>query len=422
MRKQFSLPLRTARRAGRVPLLLLALAALPALAQQGAPKAPPYSTQSGNAAQLVVPMVWDASVAAFVPQGSGYVAQTFAGTGTLQIATAGIGTVTVQATGSGAGLAFVFQGSSDGGTSWQTLPGFVPSSGAAAASFSANGVWQANPAGFTLFRVNLSAISSGAETFTVTTSTAQAVFNGANISVSASIAANSSVNVNQVGGTAVDSNSGNKSAGTQRVVIATDQPQLTNAMKVDGSGVTQPVSGTVNAAESGTWTVQPGNTANTTPWLVKGNDGTNSWTVKAAGTAPAAADTAVVVAPSPNTQGCGGQAIASTIWTPLNITANTKLVSGTSSKQTYICHVDLVVSAADNVAIVEGTGAVCGTSTAGIFGGATAAAGWNLAANGGIATGAGQGIIGKTATAADDVCVLVSSGAQVSGMLVSVQF
>jgi hypothetical protein len=44
----------------------------------------------------------------------------------------------------------------------------------------------------------------------------------------------------------------------------------TTAWKVDGSAVTQPVSGTVtaNAAQSGTWTVQPGNTANTTAWKV----------------------------------------------------------------------------------------------------------------------------------------------------------
>lgn len=47
------------------------------------------------------------------------------------------------------------------------------------------------------------------------------------------------------------------------------------AVKVDGSAVTQPVSltsttitGTVAATQSGTWTVQPGNTANTTAWLV----------------------------------------------------------------------------------------------------------------------------------------------------------
>lgn len=55
-----------------------------------------------------------------------------------------------------------------------------------------------------------------------------------------------------------------------------------NALIVDGSAVTQPVSlstiavtnaGTfaVQAAQSGTWTVQPGNTANTTAWKVDGS-------------------------------------------------------------------------------------------------------------------------------------------------------
>jgi hypothetical protein len=71
---------------------------------------------------------------------------------------------------------------------------------------------------------------------------------------------------------------------------------------------TTKVIGTVNIAaaqtiavtESGTWTVQPGNTANTTPWLVKPHDGTNAGTIKAASTAAAATDTALVVAVSPN--------------------------------------------------------------------------------------------------------------------------
>jgi hypothetical protein len=71
------------------------------------------------------------------------------------------------------------------------------------------------------------------------------------------------------------------------------------ALKVDGSAVTQPVSGTVTvqqataanlnatvtgtvaATQSGTWTVQPGNTANTTPWLITLNQGGNSATVTA---------------------------------------------------------------------------------------------------------------------------------------------
>jgi hypothetical protein len=59
----------------------------------------------------------------------------------------------------------------------------------------------------------------------------------------------------------------------------------TTAWKVDGSAVTQPVSGTVsaNASQTGTWTVQPGNTANTTPWLSTISQGGNSATVSAGG-------------------------------------------------------------------------------------------------------------------------------------------
>jgi len=57
---------------------------------------------------------------------------------------------------------------------------------------------------------------------------------------------------------------------------------------------------TISAAQSGTWTVQPGNTANTTPWLTRLSDGTNSVAIKAASTAAAAADPALVVAISPN--------------------------------------------------------------------------------------------------------------------------
>lgn len=81
------------------------------------------------------------------------------------------------------------------------------------------------------------------------------------------------------------------------------------ALKTDGSGVTQPVSGTITAnagtgnftvaqatgsnlhtvvdsgtsaaTQSGTWTMQPGNTANTTPWLATINQGGNSATVAA---------------------------------------------------------------------------------------------------------------------------------------------
>ena len=60
------------------------------------------------------------------------------------------------------------------------------------------------------------------------------------------------------------------------------------------------VGGSLSTTQSGTWTVQPGNTANTTPWLIGIGDGTNTATIKAASTAAVAADKALVVAISPN--------------------------------------------------------------------------------------------------------------------------
>lgn len=55
-------------------------------------------------------------------------------------------------------------------------------------------------------------------------------------------------------------NTGSTDANTLRVVLPTDQ----TVIPVDGSGVVQPVSGTVAATQSGTWTVQQGGA----PWSV----------------------------------------------------------------------------------------------------------------------------------------------------------
>lgn len=59
------------------------------------------------------------------------------------------------------------------------------------------------------------------------------------------------------------------SANSIPVVIASDQAAVT-------------VSGTITANQGGTWTVQPGNTANTTPWLTTISQGGNSAAVSAA--------------------------------------------------------------------------------------------------------------------------------------------
>jgi hypothetical protein len=98
-------------------------------------------------------------------------------------------------------------------------------------------------------------------------------------------------------------------------------------------------------------------------------------------------------------------------------TASTQLVAGTASKKIYVCSIHVVVAAATNVAVVEGTGTVCGTGTAGVggFGGSTAATGWNFAANSGIALGNGDSSLGAEVASGDNLCIFNSGSGQVSG-------
>lgn len=83
------------------------------------------------------------------------------------------------------------------------------------------------------------------------------------------------------------------------VAVGTTTPL---AIDVNGKLCTNATGGGGGGAvtQSGTWTVQPGNTANTTPWLTTINQGGNSAVVKAASTAPAATDPALVTVPRPD--------------------------------------------------------------------------------------------------------------------------
>ena len=105
------------------------------------------------------------------------------------------------------------------------------------------------------------------------------------------------------------------------------------------------------------------------------------------------------------------------LYVSINQTGNTQLVTGTASKKIYICSIHVVVAVATNAALVEGTGSVCATGTAGVsgFGGPTAATGWNFAANGGIALGNGDAAMGAEGTNADNLCLFNSGAGQVSG-------
>ena len=106
-------------------------------------------------------------------------------------------------------------------------------------------------------------------------------------------------------------------------------------------------------------------------------------------------------------------------YTPISLTASGQVLAGTSSKKTYVCHLEIVTATAQNIALVEGTGTVCATSIAGMAGGTTAATGWNFAANGGINLGNGASSVAAEATNADNICLLLSSTGQTSGVLVT---
>lgn len=142
------------------------------------------------------------------------------------------------------------------------------------------------------------------------------------VSGSVSIGANSSVNVAQVAGTATDVNSGLKSAGTQRVVLATDQPQLTNAFKVDGSAVTQPVSATTLPLPTGAATAANQTTANTS----LGTIATNTGNIPAKGQATMANSTPVVLASDQSAVPVSLQAATTGSWSASSQTGLTNTV------------------------------------------------------------------------------------------------
>lgn len=106
--------------------------------------------------------------------------------------------------------------------------------------------------------------------------------------------------------------------------------------------------------------------------------------------------------------------------TPINISTatTTRIATEASSVRIYICHLSIVTAAANNVALIEGTGASCaGGTPAGMAGGTTAASGWNFSANGGISLGMGGFSINQTLNTNYSVCLVTSAATQLSGVI-----
>lgn len=106
---------------------------------------------------------------------------------------------------------------------------------------------------------------------------------------------------------------------------------------------------------------------------------------------------------------------------PVNLAASGQVITGAAGKNTFICHLAVISATAQNIALVEGTGSTCATGIAGMAGGATAAAGWNFAIGGSMVEGTGDRFINATATSGDNVCLLLSSTGQTSGVIQYVQ-
>ena len=139
-------------------------------------------------------------------------------------------------------------------------------------------------------------VTNGALTVSGTVTVQQATASNLNATVTGTVAVSSgTVTANQGGAPWTM-----KPDGTVWTMAANSaNVNVTNTVPVSG---TVGISGTVNASctQNGTWTVQPGNTANTTPWLMTVNQGGNSAVVKPASTGAAAADPSLVVNISPN--------------------------------------------------------------------------------------------------------------------------
>lgn len=180
------------------------------------------------------------------------------------------------------------------------------------------------------------------------------------------------------------------------------------------------VSNTPAVSQSGTWTVQPGNTANTTAWKVDGSAVTqpiSGAVTQGAGSGALGTFWYIRESDGTNAVTLDPCRVNANIFKVISQTASAQLVTGTSAKKIYICSINLVTAAANNVAMVEGTGTTCATGIAGMAGGTTAATGWNFAANGGLTEGNGMGSIMAEATNADNLCLLQSAAVQLSGVI-----
>ena len=280
--------------------------------------------------------------------------------------------VTLSVSGTWTGT-LTFEATNNDG-SWTSVSATNQATGAMATTTTAVGLFGVANSGF----VKIRARATGAITGTATVTAAKGQGNAAAAAAGAggsgltdtqlratpvpvTPAANSAVNVAQINGATTTMGNGVSGTGVQRVTIASDS-----------TGVV--------GLSTGTNTIGS----------VKITDGT----------------TTVITDP------CQGNA---KVYLPISQAANAQLITGTSAKKIYICHIMFNGSDAENISIVAGTGSVCATNTVAVFGSTTAANGMNFAANSGTSLGMGGFAIAATTVNADNLCLFQSGSGRVAG-------
>lgn len=237
------------------------------------------------------------------------------------------------------------------------------------------------------------------------------------VPISGALTANQSVNVAQVAGTATDTNSGVKSAGTIRVVLATDQPALTNKLLVTPDSVALPANQSVNVSQIN----------GVTPLMGAGNTGTGSQRVTVAtdqAAIPLAGQGATGAAVPANAVLAGAQSGANMVGLiqasasaqiTMSTATTTQFVALSGTTKIYVTSFDVLAAGTTNVTFVYGTGANCGTGT-------TALAGlYTLTAQSGIAKGSGLGPV-LVVPAGNALCVTNSQAIVIGGSISYTQF
>jgi hypothetical protein len=101
-------------------------------------------------------------------------------------------------------------------------------------------------------------------------------------------------------------------------------------------------------------------------------------------------------------------------------TNSAMVIPGDQRTKTYLCFIFLGTSGAENLSIVEGTGAVCATNQLIIMGG-PGQTGPARQANDTITLGSGTASIGFSTVAGNDICLLQSASGLVAGNMIYVR-